>query len=173
MFMHEFFIRQSFHAWNFSYGVESNPESWKSLGKFLFSVFENERFSCMKLVWHKRTLFYRLISDLNEIWHTCWPFKRTNTHQVSAHYHHYWQSQSTSDISENFQNFRLWDKIYFNSKLTWKKYMPNFIKIGDGPGKKVSELGMEWPKWVTGVRPLIRWWPIYPRHTRQRTLVSI
>ena len=40
------------------------------------------------------------------------PRERTNTHQVSAHYHHYWWSYSTSEISEIYQNLRLWDTKY-------------------------------------------------------------
>ena len=58
------------------------------------------------------SLFSQPISDFDEIWQTDWPFRETNTHQVSAHYHHYWWSYSTSKISEIYQNFRLWDTKY-------------------------------------------------------------
>ena len=34
------------------------------------------------------------------------------THQVSAHYHHYWWSYSSSKLSEIYQNVRLWDTKY-------------------------------------------------------------
>ena len=58
------------------------------------------------------SLFSRPISDFDEIWEICWPSRGTNTHQVSANYHHYWGSYGTSKIFEIYQYFLLWDTKY-------------------------------------------------------------
>ena len=78
------------------------------------------------------SLFSRPISDFDEIWQTDWPFRETNTHQVSAHYHHYWWSYSTSKISEIYQNFRLWDTKYTLTRKVTNWFFKNMVPLERG-----------------------------------------
>ena len=90
------------------------------------------------------SLLSRPISDFDEIWQTCWPSGETNTHQVSARYHHYWWSYSTSKISEIYQNFRLWD-----TKYTLTRKVTNWF----------LKLWYRWKEETISFQQYVTWWP--------------